>query len=183
MKTQGNKFEHVTLTTERLRLRPITSDDGGAIISLINNLEVTRWLTRVPHPYTHDDLRHFLEAIAPNEAVWRICRRTEDDTPMGVIGLTPSESGAFAELGYWLGQPYWGQGYMSEAAAAVVNHAFEDLKLSFLISGYFAGNQGSSRILRKIGFIKTGQSQKPCMALSTNVEHIDMMLDAEAYRK
>ena len=103
----------LVIETERLVLRPLEVRDASAIARLIGNLAVSRWLTVVPHPYTLEDALEFIEHISGpwDRAI------TRDSEVIGVVGIKDS-------LGYWLGQPFWGHGYMREAAGALVDTWF-----------------------------------------------------------
>lgn len=161
------------LLTARLLLSQPTRADAEAIVSLIGDWEVARWLGRVPHPYTLADAHHFLDDIVPALSVWSI-RTKEARDLMGIVSLSAGDLPA-PELGYWLGRPFWGQGYMTEAARSVVAFACET-GLSSLCSGYFVGNERSAQVLTKIGFEPIGQSERPSASLGRFVTHIDMEL-------
>ncbi|MFV2002942.1 MAG: GNAT family N-acetyltransferase [Paracoccaceae bacterium] len=128
------------IRTARLALRPLVLADAGAIARLIGALEVSRWLSVVPHPYSVGDAQSFIRDFAAN---WRFGIEI-DGAIGGVISIEK-------QLGYWLGRKYWAQGYMSEAAQAVVNAWFLQNERT-LGAGYFVENARSGAILRKIGF-------------------------------
>ena len=163
------------ITTERLILRPPVAADCKAIATLANDFEVTRWLGRLPFPYTIQDARHFVEEIAPREATWAI-RRSDDDVLIGMIGVHDASEEAAPELGYWLGRPHWGSGYATEAGRAVVDFAFAGLGFELIASGYFEGNERSAAVLGKLGFERTGTSRRHALACGTDVAHVDMVL-------
>ena len=130
------------IKTKRLVLRPLDMADVAEQARLIGDYEVSKWLTVVPHPYGLADARHFIGEIAGE---WD--RAIEIDGALaGVIGISDG-------LGYWLGQPFWGQGYMGEAAKAMVAAWFEEGN-DALSSGYFLGNGASAAILNRLGFSK-----------------------------
>ena len=140
------------IKTKRLVLRPLAIADVADTARLIGDYEVSKWLSVVPHPYGLADAREFIGEIATD-----LDRAIEiDGSVAGVIGLSDS-------LGYWLGRPYWGQGYMSEAAHAVVAAWFSDGN-ECLTSGYFIGNTPSAAILDRLGFINTQVIQENCLA-------------------
>ena len=102
------------ITTSRLLLRPPVMADAPAIARLVGDFEVSKWLSVVPHPYTLADARAFLRSgVGP----WQRAI-TLEGALIGLVGIGPG-------LGFWLGRPYWGQGYMSEAAAALVGAWFD----------------------------------------------------------
>ena len=134
------------LTTRRLVLRPLLAKDAQAMTMLVGDYEVSKWLTVVPYPYSRSDADWFIRSAGnmPGEN-WAI---TVSDNLIGMISHTK-------ELGYWLGRPFWRQGYMAEAANAVVGAVFAQGAQRSIGSGYFPGNAGSSAILTNLGFRKT----------------------------
>jgi RimJ/RimL family protein N-acetyltransferase len=164
------------LTTCNLVLRRPDENDMEAIIDAVGNWEVARRLARVPHPYGEADARFFLEQIVPNEWTWAITLAGSDRL-VGAVGLTPDESGETAELGYWLAQSCWGGGIATAAARAVVSFGFDNLRLSMINAGYFAENPTSGRVLRKLGFVETGRSTRPCLAMDRCLPAVEMRLE------
>ena len=146
------------LSTDRLLLSPPVEADAPDIARLADNYEIASRLSRLPHPYGLSDARRFLREIAPKGAVWAI-RRAEDGAFMGLVGLTPCEPPADAELGYWLGEPFWGRGFGAEAAGAVVAHADACGRRS-LHAGCFAFNAASAALLKRLGFAETGRTRR-----------------------
>lgn len=151
---------HRQIKTPRLLLRPIERDDGNALLPLIQNWNVARWLAVVPWPYEATDMDHFIETIALPRARGRSPIYTVlcDGSPIGTAecrGETPEEgslgTGA-GQLGYWLGEPFWGRGYATEAAAALVANVFADPSIAAIRSGVFDGNEASLAVQRKLGF-------------------------------
>jgi RimJ/RimL family protein N-acetyltransferase len=167
--------EQAVLTTVRLVLRRPAEGDLPSIVKHANDWEVARLLGRVPHPYSMDDARFFLEKVVPNELTWAITSRV-DNAFMGVIGLAPGARSRVAELGYWLGRCFWGNGFATEAGSAVVQYAFRTLGLARLTSGYFIGNLASDRVLTKLGFVRTGEDERQCLAQRKAVRSVEMEL-------
>ena len=154
------------ITTERLLLRPHRAEDGDAVVALLNNLDVTRWLAKVPHPFTHADLRI---VNTDGSSRWpNLVAITWDGALIGGI------SGG--HLGYWLGQDYWGQGFGYEAARAMRDYQFDVVGVDALVSGYFEGNTASQRILTKLGFVETDRNMLFNTALDRKAPNVDMEL-------
>lgn len=172
------KCKMTSLATERLALRPVQPADANDIIRLANDFEVARRLARLSHPYGREDVQFFMDSILPEEAVWAVLRGS-DGVFMGVTGLAPQERTAV--LGYWLGRDYWGHGYMTEAATAIVQFALSDLALAGVRSGHFADNVASGSVLAKLGFVPVSKSRKYCRALDSEVAHVDMWLDGKDF--
>ena len=165
------------LTTRRLRLRPLCLADAPRIRALSGNLRVARNLERVPHPYPEGLAETWIAAQpaarARGEAYVFAIELAGD--LIGVIGIERRGEGDYA-LGYWLGEPWWGQGLMSEAAARAVRFAFEDLNLPRLVSRYFVDNPASGRILEKCGFQVVGHRRVTSMTRGGEVESIDLAM-------
>lgn len=170
-------FGHApAIGTARLRLRAPTLADAPAIARLADNRDIARRLSRLPHPYGLDDALFYLRHVVPSEIAWAVTS-ADDGTFLGLAGLAPTGAAGMLELGYWLGQPYWGRGLASEAAAAIVAHAFDELGLATLASGCFADNEPSRRVLMKTGFVEGGRRDRRCLALGSDRPFIDMTLE------
>lgn len=139
----------INIETKRLVLRPLVRGDRDVIVGLLNDIDVSRWLTVVPHPYTANDFDTFLDYLKTGSEFDGFAIQAEDGV-IGVIGIGET-------LGYWLGTAFHGNGYMTEAAEALVNWYFETSGAHVLSSGYFEGNTGSHGVLKKLGFRPTGR--------------------------
>ena len=173
------------LETDRLLLRPPESADIPAFLPLIADFDVSKNLSRVPHPYRESDAQAFIARTVQNRAAgtdfnFAITRKT-DDAYMGSCGLHLKD-GVF-EFGYWLGKPYWGQGYATEAARRLVGHAFEDLQVPYLVAGWFHDNPASGRVLAKLGCVPDGNDQRDCLARGHAVYCHNVKLDREGFER
>jgi RimJ/RimL family protein N-acetyltransferase len=141
------------LETERLVLRAPRLADVKAIARLVNDRRIAENTARIPHPYGVADAEQFLDAVNRHdgEATFAVVLKGEI---IGMCGIEPRE--AAAELGYWLGVPYWNRGYATEAVRAVIDHAFGDLEHDALQAGARVSNPASRRVLEKCGFQWTG---------------------------
>ena len=141
------------LATERLALRGPRRSDVKVIAALANDRRIAANTSRIPYPYGVDDAEQFVASVnkREGEACFVI---TLDGAPIGVCSVDLREDGP--ELGYWLGVPYWGRGFATEAARALIDHAFGDLEHDTLISGARVNNPASRRVLEKCGFQWTG---------------------------
>jgi len=143
------------LVTARLRLRTPQRDDAPAIAALANDRRIAENTARIPHPYTLADAEGFLRYLEESESEIAFAITRADDTLIGLCGLLMKPRKT-PEIGYWLGVPYWGHGYATEAARAVIDHAFEDLGLDRLEAGARVSNPASRRVLEKCGFQWSG---------------------------
>ena len=103
----------------------------------LSDYDVARMTARVPHPYHEGDAEDFVAAGTPNRFV---IERKRDGLFLGMAGLHVEET---CEFGYWLGKPFWGQGYATEAAARLAEYGFVALGLDSLHAGWFYDNPAS----------------------------------------
>jgi RimJ/RimL family protein N-acetyltransferase len=149
-----------TLETERLQLRPFTAADAPAVEHLAGERAIAEMTLHVPHPYTLDMAEGWIGTHAEqfdngSAAVFAIVRR-DDDTVVGAMGLKIDGDDLRAELGYWIGLPFWGQGYCTEAARAVLGYGFRDRGLRRVHATHFSRNPASGRVMQKIGMSHEG---------------------------
>ncbi|MFM9938617.1 MAG: GNAT family N-acetyltransferase [Hyphomicrobiaceae bacterium] len=139
------------LTTARLTLRPFTYGDAPAFQMLAGDWDVARMTSDIPHPLDAVRARHWLQP-ATGEQRFAICRK---GVLIGGVGTFRRESG-LGELGFWLGHAWWGQGFATEAARAVLTHGLETSAYTGYSSSYFDDNPASRRVLEKLGFAPAG---------------------------
>lgn len=160
-------FEHLpeTLDTERLLLRAPVSEDAADIARLANNKKIHDNLARLPHPYTVADAEQFVARSEKSRAagidpehVWAI--HTRDENFIGMISLN-FHAGEPADLGYWLGEPYWGEGFASEAVAAIVAIS-DSAGIPALKARAISTNKASIAVLTKAGFVTMGEAIGDC---------------------
>jgi RimJ/RimL family protein N-acetyltransferase len=141
------------LATARLVLRAPRRSDVKVIASLANDRRIAANTARIPHPYGIEDAEQFVAAVNKREGEACFVIMLEC-APVGVCSVDLREDGP--EVGYWLGVPYWGRGFATEAVRALIDHAFGDLEHEALISGARVNNPASRRVLEKCGFQWTG---------------------------
>jgi ribosomal-protein-alanine N-acetyltransferase len=149
-----------TLITERLVLRPFALDDAPAVQRLAGDREIAKSTLLIPHPYPEGAAEAWIkghEEPSDNE-VFAIVSR--DSEVMGAIGLHIERFHQRAEIGYWLGVPYWGRGYATEAAKAVIGYAFETLGVQRVFAFHFTRNPASGRVLAKAGMQREGTMRR-----------------------
>jgi RimJ/RimL family protein N-acetyltransferase len=150
-----------TLVTTRLVLRPFALDDATVVQRLAGAREVAATTLNIPHPYEDGMAAAWISKQAEahaegRESVFAIVRRA-GTLLIGSIGLNIDRTHARAEMGYWIGVPYWNQGYCTEAAEAVLRHGFEDLGLHRIHASHFSANASSGRVMEKIGMRHEGR--------------------------
>lgn len=153
-------IEKITLETERLILRHMDMGDADRLAVLLNDLEISKWVTTMPYPYTVDDARWFIEN-RNGPLLFAITLR-ETGELIGSVALK-------AEIGYWLAPAHWGKGIMKEATTAMITHWFNHTD-DPLVSGYFVGNERSASVLYHHGFVDDLRITQHCRALGQDVE-------------
>lgn len=180
------------LSTKRLIIRPVDKGDLGDIVENVNNINVSRYLAVVPFPYAKKDalswINHSLkkrkEKIRSNFSF--VIYYKPAKCVVGAIGLHKVDYDAKkAELGYWLGEKYWGNHVMSEAVEAMLKFGFGKLKLNRIDAKVYTDNEASARLLEKFRFKKEGlMKQSGYSKASKKIydEYMYALLESE-YRK
>lgn len=148
------------LTTARLSLRPFTLADAATIQRLAGDKEVASTTLNIPHPYEEGLAEQWISTHQAQyeqglAAIFAITLRAEG-TLIGAIGLGFNRSHEQAELGYWIGKPYWNRGYCTEAARAVVQYGFETCSLHRIHASHLRRNPASGRVMQKLGMRREG---------------------------
>ncbi|MGA2866497.1 MAG: GNAT family N-acetyltransferase [Verrucomicrobiota bacterium] len=154
-------IQQPTLETERLLLRPLTTDDAATVARLAGSREIAHTTISIPHPYSEDQAREWIAArtgqsATDKELVFGVVTR-EDAQLVGAVGLREIDTEhSQAETGFWIGVPSWGKGYVTEAARRVIRYAFEELKLNRIYAHHMVRNPASGRVLEKLGMKREG---------------------------
>jgi ribosomal-protein-alanine N-acetyltransferase len=142
------------LINEKLKLRPWQEEDKNELQRIANNSEVTRYLReRFPHPYTRNDAERWIALNIMGLHETHFCIES-DGKPAGGIGIDIQNDihKYTAELGYWLGEEYWGKGIITECIKVVTPHFFTKFQLKRIYATAFAGNVASLKALEKAGY-------------------------------
>jgi RimJ/RimL family protein N-acetyltransferase len=166
------------LRTARLLLRSLESDDVPALVRLAGAREIAVTTLNIPHPYTEYDGHSYLSKTSEDCRTGRCVSFAISILPgrelCGGVGLNIVDSHRHAELGYWIGVPFWRRGFATEAARATVAFGFETLRLHRIYAHHFAGNAASKRVLEKIGMRHEGRSRQ-------HILKWDRFIDVENY--
>ena len=166
----------VTLETPRLMLRQPRRTDAVRTARFLNNFRVAGNLARVPYPYLESDAVAWINDWRPDKPPAET-GFTLDLPGEGLIGHCGYHlTGGIPVVGYWLGEPFWNRGFMTEALAAILGWYFEVTAAASIASGVFALNKASLVVQKKLGFTETGVSRMHCLARNEEVRHIDTEL-------
>jgi RimJ/RimL family protein N-acetyltransferase len=171
------------LESDRLLLRRPERRDIPAIVPLANDYDVAKNLSTMPHPYTAQDGEAFFARMDEKrdnrtDFAFAITRKS-DSVYMGNIGLHLKDEGW--EFGYWLGKPFWQQGYATEAARLLLAFAFEELETDAVWAGWFHDNPRSGNVLAKLGCVPKGFAKRHCMARGMDIGCNLVTLSREAF--
>jgi RimJ/RimL family protein N-acetyltransferase len=148
-------LEPVDLRTTRLHLRPFAPADVGALALLAGEREIAANTLSIPHPYGTADAELWIGShghkLARGEALTFAITVASTGDLVGAIDLRLDQENSAAEMGYWIGRPYWNRGYATEAARAVVAYGFETLGLRRIYATHFTRNPASGEVMRKAG--------------------------------
>ena len=166
------------IETDRLKLRPFIIKDSQRVQLLAGDEAISTGAINIPHPYLDGIAEswiytHEKEFIKGRSLILAI---TINDSGLliGSIGLYINGRHQHAELGYWIGKDYWGNGYCSEAVSGIIRHAFEKLLLNKIFANFISRNQASGKVLIKNGFVKDGHFKK-------HLKYNDSFEDVECY--
>ena len=160
------------LLSERLVLRAPHEEDIDALAHLANNANVATMVSRMPHPYTANDAADFVRRTKLGEIGKCVYAITKADNGafLGCCGVEPTGDPNTVEIGYWLGEPYWNQGYTTEAAHALVDMVFRTRESVAQIDARCrVMNVASRRVVQKCGFQFQGSGLAASLALGSTV--------------
>ena len=149
------------LGTERLLLDQIKPSDIPEIVANAGNIKIVENTRTMPHPYFEEDAIAWMNMAnqgfrAKNNYIFAI-RSRETHKLIGGIGLTLDVDNNRAELGYWLAEKFWNNGYTTEAVKAILTFGFEKLELNKVVAVYLSTNEASGRVMIKNGMVKEGE--------------------------
>jgi RimJ/RimL family protein N-acetyltransferase len=177
------------LETRRLWLRWPRHADGQAVVHLAGNKAVAEMTALIPHPYPADGATTFIFESRKANALGHALRLaiTPNKKPNQLVGMVgieaPSASELQPSLGYWLGQPYWGRGYMTEAVRALADAWFAYMTGRELVASARTDNPASRRVLEKCGFAHAGSSLKAYPARGAALPVDYFRLDRRAWER
>lgn len=154
-------MEFPRLETERMSLRNIRYTDVPDIVKFAGDKEITDMLRTLPYPYEEKDAIFWInksnQGFQSGDHYMFAISLKPDDQFMGGIGLHINKADNHAEAGYWIAKPYWGNGYASEALAALIHFGFETLKLHKIYAGHLLDNPASGKVMIKNNMTKEGE--------------------------
>lgn len=162
------------------QLRPLQPEDADWIAQYANDFDVAKMVGRIPHPYDREMAVDFISYINAPETLTKeqvfVILEPLKSQPVGIIGIMDISNDQ-AEVGYWLGKPFWGKGLATMALRGITEYAFKTLNLKQLVAGHFIDNLASARVLEKGGFRYSGaENWQQSLGRGCNVKRQEMFL-------
>jgi len=153
--------ERPSLATERLLLRPFSLSDANDVQRLAGDRAIADTTINIPHPYEDGMAEEWIgkhqETFDQGKGVTFAITTKADGALVGAISLMGVSAGHQAEMGFWVGKPYWNEGFCTEAANAVLRYAFEQMGLVRVHAIHFSRNSASGRVMQKVGMKHEGR--------------------------
>lgn len=149
------------IETKRLKLRPFQLSDSKRVQELAGDTKIAKTTLNIPHPY-EDGIAEAWISTHKNDLVdgknisYAIIEKNTDKLIGAISLMNMNNAHRKAELGYWIGVPYWNKGYCTEAARTIIELGFKELNLNRIHTVAFASNNGSWRVMEKIGMVYEG---------------------------
>lgn len=162
------------IVLEQATLRPWRFGDEDSLTRHANNREIARFLRDAfPHPYQRSDARAWIRSVSSAKPPTIFAIEVEGEAAGG-IGLHPGVDvyGHTAELGYWLGEAYWGRGIITAATRAIVRYGFGDLGFTRIHAEVFANNSTSAHVLEKVGFQLEGRTRRAVVKFGETIDEL-----------
>lgn len=171
--------KHPILQTNRLILRSFTLEDAPEVQRLAGEKDIASTTQLIPHPYEDGMAEEWISShkndFDNGVAITFAIVHREEKYLIGAIALSEiKKEFEIATIGYWIGKPFWNQGYCTEAAHAVLKYAFEELNLNKIHAHHFKRNPASGKVMQKIGMKREG-------CLRQHVKRWGKFEDVEAY--
>lgn len=152
--------ENKTITTNRLVLRLFQKADAENVSRLCNNYNIYKNTLYLPYPYSIEDalswIEHHLDNFIIDRSYEFAITDKESGELYGAIALSNNQQFNHGEIAYWIGEEYWGSGYATEAAQAILHFAFKEKQFYKVFARFFRSNPASGRVMQKIGMKQEG---------------------------
>ena len=157
-------MDQPTIHASRILLRPFSLDDAAAVQLLAGEYEIADTTLSIPHPYEDGMAEDWIDGRAEQfqaemNANFAIVEKVSLQL-IGAVSLAVDKDAHKAELGYWIGKPYWNQGYATDAAESIIDYGFKHLRLNRIVARHFVRNPASGRVMQKVGMVYEGTLRK-----------------------
>lgn len=188
MLTEKQNLENTQLETERLFLNSLSYKDIPKITDYLQNPKISENVINIPFPYFEKDAIFWVNLANQGRntgELYNFAIRSKQDKElnfMGGIGLMVNKKHNKAELGYWIAEPFWNNGFVSEAVQKIIEFAFDVLELNKITSSHFLHNPASGKVMIKNRMIKEGEIKDHFKKGDTYLDIIQYRLTREEYK-
>ena len=164
---------NVELHTNNLIIKKPSEKHLNSLIKELNNWNISKWLIEVPYPYTVDDAKYWVKKTKQDEYIFNIYLKNK---LIGGLSLTNQRENSKWELGYWIGEEYWGNGYAIEACENLISYFFSNTNNSIIYASHMKDNIKSKKIIINLGFKLVSSGKKFSISRNEMVEDLNYEL-------
>ena len=164
---------NLEINTLNLVIKKPNIKDINNLVDELNNWNISKWLVKVPFPYSINDANYWIKKTEVDEFSFNIYLKNK---LIGGISITNKLGKHKWELGYWIGEEYWGNKYAKEASEALINYFFSNTSNNIIYASHMKDNIKSNKIILSLGFKKLGIGKKYSVSRKEEVEDINYQL-------
>lgn len=163
----------IELHTDNLVIKKPSEKHLNFLIKELNNWNISKWLIEVPYPYSIDDAKYWVKKTKQDEYSFNIYLKNK---LIGGVSLSNQRENSKWELGYWIGEEYWGNGYAIEACENLISYFFSNTNNSIIYASHMKDNIKSKKIIIKLGFKLVSSGKKFSISRNEMVEDLNYEL-------
>ena len=164
---------NVELHTNNLIIKKPSENHLNSLIKELNNWNISKWLIEVPYPYSIDDAKYWVKKTKQDQHSLNIYLKNK---LIGGVSLSNQRENSKWELGYWIGEEYWGNGYAIEACENLISYFFSNTNNSIIYASHMKDNIKSKKIIIKLGFKLVSSGKKFSISRNGMVEDLNYEL-------
>lgn len=164
---------NIELHTDNLVIKKPSENHLNSLIKELNNWNISKWLIEVPYPYSIDDAKYWVKKTKQDEYSFNIYLKNK---LIGGVSLSNQRENSKWELGYWIGEEYWGNGYAIEACENLISYFFSNTNNSIIYASHMKDNIKSKKIIIKLGFKLVSSGKKFSISRNEMVEDLNYEL-------
>ena len=164
---------NVELHTKNLIIKKPSEKHLKSLIKELNNWNISKWLIEVPYPYSIDDAKYWVKKTKQDQYSLNIYLKNK---LIGGVSLSNQRENSKWELGYWIGEEYWGNGYAIEACENLISYFFSNTNNSIIYASHMKDNIKSKKIIIKLGFKLVSSGKKFSISRNEMVEDLNYEL-------
>ena len=164
---------NIELHTDNLVIKKPSENHLNSLIKELNNWNISKWLIEVPYPYSIDDAKYWVKKTKQDQYSLNIYLKNK---LIGGMSLSNQRENSKWELGYWIGEEYWGNGYAIDACENLISYFFSNTNNSIIYASHMKDNIKSKKIIIKLGFNLISSGKKFSISRNEMVEDLNYEL-------